>query len=363
MPFINQCIICKDILAPEKEIKCDNCLLPLHAACGGLTRNDVIQLKAQNRRLLLHGDLCANSNNNKVDKLVYIINELQIEELRVEQSSCANHDEVIGVAVAESMERIKRLRNFLLHNVPESTSSISNEVLEHDVKQLADILADVRMNCAVNECKVMRLGRRSQGKLRQLEVVFRQDSDALEFFRLVNIHKKVTRVTTFLCLETKHKINDLSSSMLLDDLDVIILTETDLKPSINNAELCLFNYNIYRKDRDINTSQKLSGGCVLIAVNKKLSSSSLSCHYSNVEQVYVSIQRRDVRLLVGAVYLPPKSCHDLFESHCSANESLFTNSRFSDILIAGDFNPPGTQWDFSQPSRDGINSPNGLCLK
>ncbi|KAG8237684.1 hypothetical protein J437_LFUL015217 [Ladona fulva] len=210
MPFINQCIICKDILAPEKEIKCDNCLLPLHAACGGLTRNDVIQLKVQNRRLLFHWDVCVDSNKNEVDKLVDIINELklQIEELRVEQSSCTNHDEVIEVAVAESMERIKRLRNVLLHNVPESTSSISNEVLEHDVMQLADILADVRMNCAVNECKVMRLGRRSQGKLRPLKIVFKQDSDALEFFQGINIHKKVTRISIFLCLETKQLVKE-----------------------------------------------------------------------------------------------------------------------------------------------------------
>ncbi|KAG8221999.1 hypothetical protein J437_LFUL003379 [Ladona fulva] len=66
------------------------------------------------------------------------------------------------------------------------------------------------MNCAVNECKVMRLGRRSQGKLRPLEAVFRQDSDALEFFPLVNIHKKVTRISIFLCLETKHELKERS---------------------------------------------------------------------------------------------------------------------------------------------------------
>ena len=125
---------------------------------------------------------------------------------------------------------------------------------------------------------------------------------------------------------------------------------------------CVLFNNIYRKDRDIDTSQKMSGGGALIAVNIKLSSSLLSCHYSNVEQVFVSIQRRDVRLLVGAVYLPSKRDHDLFESHSSATESLLTNSRFSDILIAGDFNIRGIKWDFSQPSADGINSPNGSLL-
>ncbi|KAG8228666.1 hypothetical protein J437_LFUL008903, partial [Ladona fulva] len=65
--------------------------------------------------------------------------------------------------------------------------------------------------------------------------------------------------------------------------------------------------------------------------------------FNNLLYIHVSIQRRDVRLLVGAVYLPPKSCHVLFESHCSAIESLLTNSRFSDILIAGDFNLPVSQ--------------------
>ena len=47
--------------------------------------------------------------------------------------------------------------------------------------------------------------------------------------------------------------------------DIIIGTETWLSPEINNAELLLDKYNIYRKDR----SGKRGGG-VLLAVNKHI---------------------------------------------------------------------------------------------
>lgn len=149
---------------------------------------------------------------------------------------------------------------------------------------------------------------------------------------------------------------------MIQDLDVIILSETNLIPSINEPELCLFNFNVYRKDRDIYTSHKSSGGGVLIAVNKNLSSTSLSCHSSSVEHVYVSIQSKNIRLLVGAVYFPPKSTLDHFKSHCSFVESLLSTTKFSDILIAGDFNLPGAKWNAPQSTSDETNCPRAALV-
>lgn len=56
---------------------------------------------------------------------------------------------------------------------------------------------------------------------------------------------------------------------LIQDLDIIILTETFLNEDIDSAELGLFNYNVFRCDRSILTSDKKDGGGVLIALHKK----------------------------------------------------------------------------------------------
>ncbi|KAG8233381.1 hypothetical protein J437_LFUL005843 [Ladona fulva] len=65
---------------------------------------------------------------SELDKPVNILKELkqQIEELRASQSLCLDNDEGIEIAVAESTERIKGIRNF-----PEWVSSKLQEIVNH----------------------------------------------------------------------------------------------------------------------------------------------------------------------------------------------------------------------------------------
>lgn len=85
-----------------------------------------------------------------------------------------------------------------------------------------------------------------------------------------------------------NKLSDISSSTSIDEYDVLLFTETWLKPEINNNELKLFNYNIYRCDRSKNTSFNERAGGVMIAT-KDFPSHELKLIHNNVEQIFVLI--------------------------------------------------------------------------
>ncbi|KAG5897261.1 hypothetical protein JTB14_013162 [Gonioctena quinquepunctata] len=111
------------------------------------------------------------------------------------------------------------------------------------------------------------------------------------------------------------KLWELEQSVSSCDYDVIVLTETWLNNDIGNGELNLTNYNLFRKDRSITTSNKSRGGGVLIAVSKKYSTELIPCISDNIEQVIISVKSKSKKIIVGSIYLPPKSDATLYESH------------------------------------------------
>lgn len=60
-------------------------------------------------------------------------------------------------------------------------------------------------------------------------------------------------------------------------------------------------YNVYRADRNINTSIFTRGGGVLIAVNKNLSSRLLRISINNLEQIFILVNLGNTCIIVGAV--------------------------------------------------------------
>lgn len=67
--------------------------------------------------------------------------------------------------------------------------------------------------------------------------------------------------------------------------DYFLLIETWLNSNISDTELGMFDYNIYRLDRNSNNSSHLKGGGVLIAIHKRyrstlIPSSNLKCEFN-----------------------------------------------------------------------------------
>ena len=70
------------------------------------------------------------------------------------------------------------------------------------------------------------------------------------------------------------KLQEFNSNFDRDDFDLIAIAETWLNDSVFDSEILINGgYNIFRKDRSKETSDKQDGGGVILAVNSNLNAS------------------------------------------------------------------------------------------
>lgn len=152
-------------------------------------------------------------------------------------------------------------------------------------------------------------------------------------------------------LRTKlHHLRDLA--LQSDYPDILILTETWMNDDFVDAELGLINYNVFRRDRDHSSSVHERGGGVLIAIEKKMTSSKCTLTHENVEQLFVNIVCDSLKIIIGTIYMPPRSLPELFHQHVEDVERLMQDNK-NKIIIIGDYNLPGVEW---------LNRHDGLLL-
>ncbi|KAG5878216.1 hypothetical protein JTB14_020793 [Gonioctena quinquepunctata] len=132
-------------------------------------------------------------------------------------------------------------------------------------------------------------------------------------------------------------------SAAISDHDIIVLTETWLHENILDEELGLSQYDIYRTDPSVLTSQKYRRGGVLIAV-KNFSSNVIALNKDNVEQIFVNVYAYGEELVIGGIYLSPSSCQDLYEDHCATVDSVMERFPKKKLLLYGDYNLPNVEW-------------------
>lgn len=124
------------------------------------------------------------------------------------------------------------------------------------------------------------------------------------------------------------------------DLDVIGVCETWLNSSIDNSEVSIPGFRLYRKDR--NDVREGRGGGVLIYVKDTLR--SCLCDKMNDEKceaIFIKILCSNFDLLIGNCYRSPVCPQQEFESLLK----LFCEIKDTRVLIMGDFNFPGINWE------------------
>ena len=111
----------------------------------------------------------------------------------------------------------------------------------------------------------------------------------------------------------------------------IAISESWLKPSLPNKIVALSGYRIYRNDRT-----KKRGGGVCVYLRNDLQAKIL-CYSSNsvIEFLFLEIHYLGNKILLGAVYKPPKPSCDFSELY-SILSSLA--SSYTHTYITGDFN-------------------------
>lgn len=151
--------------------------------------------------------------------------------------------------------------------------------------------------------------------------------------------------------------------------DVIILVETWLNDSFGNLDCIFNNYNVYRLDRNPETSEFSKGGGVLVAIRNIYSSEVINIQMRHIEQIFVKVRFNNSWSLFGAIYLPPASDLSLYIDHCKTVESLVSIYPNVNMYIVGDFNIPHTTWyidtnetlNFSSTSSPSKESAHILC--
>ena len=120
--------------------------------------------------------------------------------------------------------------------------------------------------------------------------------------------------------------------------DIVIGSESWLKPSINNSEIFPPTYNIYRHDRSDGY------GGVFIACKNLLNSSNLYVSTCN-EIVCCHVEfTNHSSLIICSIYRPPNNDVSLMDSICDSLHDIITSYSNATIWIAGDANLPDINW-------------------
>lgn len=131
--------------------------------------------------------------------------------------------------------------------------------------------------------------------------------------------------------------------------DIVVFVETNLSPAISSSELGFHNYNIYRRDRSISSSNKICGGGVLVAVRSNMISGEVYSPYNNLEALFITIGSGSQKFLLCAAYIPPNqpsSCYSDFSDAVLCVTS--TCGMIDSTVIIGDFNLPNCKWNQDQ---------------
>ena len=136
----------------------------------------------------------------------------------------------------------------------------------------------------------------------------------------------------------RYKIHDLQTLLLMDDFDIIALTETWLDENFDDRELHLDDYNIFRRDR------RGRGGGVLLATKLYLPCIRRYDLEVDAEMVVCQITTSASQHLLFSVFYRPPNAGEAFLESFKNFLDVTSNTGVTDVVITGDFNFPCMDW-------------------
>jgi hypothetical protein len=137
-----------------------------------------------------------------------------------------------------------------------------------------------------------------------------------------------------------------------DDLDIIGIAESWLTDSIEQAEVAIDGYKTFRKDRsEVKTGK--GGGVILYVKKEILMCECVFLNKAKLESVWSKILSDAVKghvLPVGGCYKSPNADGNEVEELFKVIEKAADDK----VLIMGDFNFPGINWDTLESGTNAI---------
>ena len=117
------------------------------------------------------------------------------------------------------------------------------------------------------------------------------------------------------------------------DMDVIAVSESNMKKSTLRSRITLPGYRLFRKDR---THADRGGVCVYIKDN--ISAKKINLKYQDLapELLCIEGEINKTKVLVGVLYKPPKVKYDILEN--VLEELAFLTTKYEHTILMGDFN-------------------------
>ena len=141
------------------------------------------------------------------------------------------------------------------------------------------------------------------------------------------------------------RIDELRARVLMNEFHIVAVTETWSNEDIDDAELNIKGYTLYRRDRRSHIYSK--GGGVIIYVKDSLTSVPLT-HLTNSEfneSVWCHVQQDDFSLIIGCCYRSTSSTADNNDELLKLLDRATQYSARAHILIMGDFNYPDIDYN------------------
>lgn len=151
-----------------------------------------------------------------------------------------------------------------------------------------------------------------------------------------------------------NKTDELIRSTEASDYDLLLFTETWLKPETKHKEFMSDKYKSIRKDRKESDLNEDKGGGVLIAFKNSLECEELFVpEIIDLEAVAVKFSLSNCNLFLYCSYIQPTASLEVYSKNLSVIESLENQCNQQDIFIyCGDWNLPGVEWSVND---DGIS--------
>ena len=108
------------------------------------------------------------------------------------------------------------------------------------------------------------------------------------------------------------KIKQIYINLLGSSFSVILATETNWDESVKSEEIFGNMFNVFRNDRNLQESEKKSGGGVLIAVSVNFNSETVAApKFKEFEHIWIKSHIAGETHVFASVYFPPHNANKI----------------------------------------------------
>jgi len=105
----------------------------------------------------------------------------------------------------------------------------------------------------------------------------------------------------------RNKKEELMGILIENKIDILGITESWTHPEVGDAEINLMGYQVFRRDRKLDCSNKTRGGGVLLYVKDKLIAYEIQDFDAQCEALWVGVRNSMGEIIIGVCYKSPNA--------------------------------------------------------